>query len=73
MLSAGIHCPRHNWSFDLFTGNADRGGYKLAVWEVQLREIGGAILGTSLSAEEAGGAPDMAGQEVWVRRKPRMG
>ncbi|KAF2171539.1 hypothetical protein M409DRAFT_18651 [Zasmidium cellare ATCC 36951] len=37
-LSAGIVCPRHGWSFDLFTGESDRGAYKLAVWEVELRK-----------------------------------
>lgn len=72
MLSAGIHCPKHNWSFDLFTGNADRGGYKLTVWEVQLREVGKATE-ASLPADETGSAPDTTDKEVWVRRKPRMG
>lgn len=55
-LSAGITCPQHNWSFDLFSGQGDRGNYKLKVWEVQLRE---------------GIKP--GDQEVWVRRKQRIG
>lgn len=38
MLSAGIVCPKHGWSFDLFTGESDRGGYRLGVWEVQARD-----------------------------------
>jgi nitrite reductase/ring-hydroxylating ferredoxin subunit len=59
VLSAGLHCPKHGWSFDLFRGNADRGGYRLKVWEVQLRGVG----------EDEG---DGEG-EVWVRRKQRMG
>jgi hypothetical protein len=42
----------------LFSGRSDRGNYKLKVWEVELREVGGT------AAEE---------KEVWVRRKPRMG
>ncbi|KAK0717751.1 hypothetical protein B0T26DRAFT_647570 [Lasiosphaeria miniovina] len=53
-LSAGITCPKHGWSFDLFSGMADRGSYRLKMWEVQLRDAGGE-------------------QEVWVRRKQRMG
>jgi nitrite reductase/ring-hydroxylating ferredoxin subunit len=58
VLSAGLTCPKHNWSFDLFSGRSDRGNYKLNVWEVELREVGGATA---------------AEKEVWVRRKPRMG
>ncbi|OJJ45222.1 hypothetical protein ASPZODRAFT_99074 [Penicilliopsis zonata CBS 506.65] len=49
-LSAGITCPKHGWSFDLFSGAGDRGNYRLKVWEVQLRE-----------------------EEVWVRKKQRIG
>ncbi|OAL06982.1 hypothetical protein IQ06DRAFT_209345 [Phaeosphaeriaceae sp. SRC1lsM3a] len=37
VLSSGITCPQHDWSFDLYTGKADRGSYKLKIWEVQLR------------------------------------
>ncbi|KAK4141593.1 uncharacterized protein C8A04DRAFT_38987 [Dichotomopilus funicola] len=58
VLSAGLTCPKHNWSFDLFSGRSDRGNYKLKVWEVQLRDV------------EGGTAND---KEVWVRRKPRIG
>ncbi|KAI0548589.1 hypothetical protein F4679DRAFT_313566 [Xylaria curta] len=29
VLSAGITCPKHGWSFDLFTGRADRNNYML--------------------------------------------
>jgi len=59
-LSAGITCPKHNWSFDLFSGRADRGAYKLKIWEVEVRD--------RRKSEE-----DDEGQEVWVRRKQRMG
>ena len=38
ILSAGITCPKHGWSFDLFTGESDRGRYKLNVWEVDTRD-----------------------------------
>lgn len=57
MLSAGISCPKHDWSFDMYTGQSDRGTYRLKVWEVQLR--------SGPSAEE--------GKVVWVRRKQRIG
>ncbi|KAK4199218.1 hypothetical protein QBC40DRAFT_228460 [Triangularia verruculosa] len=57
VLSAGITCPKHGWSFDLFSGRADRGNYKLKVWEVQLRDPDD---GTS-------------DKDVWVRRKQRIG
>ncbi|KAJ9157145.1 hypothetical protein NKR19_g3792 [Coniochaeta hoffmannii] len=60
VLSAGIQCPKHNWSFDLFTGMGDRGNYRLPIWEVQLRD-GNAT------------ASDGNVKEVWVRRKPRIG
>ena len=59
VLSAGLTCPKHGWSFDLFSGRSDRGNYRLRVWEVQLRAIPGVA-----EAED---------QEVWVRRKPRIG
>jgi len=57
VLSAGLTCPKHGWSFDLFSGRSDRGNYKLKVWETELRD-GGGVEG---------------GKEVLVRRKPRMG
>ncbi|KAF3397640.1 hypothetical protein DPV78_008180 [Talaromyces pinophilus] len=56
-LSTGITCPRHGWSFDITSGQADRGNYKLKVWEVQLRD-------QPDSATE---------KEIWVRRKQRIG
>lgn len=37
-LSAGIVCPKHGWSFDLFTGESDRGAYKLALWDLETRK-----------------------------------
>jgi nitrite reductase/ring-hydroxylating ferredoxin subunit len=38
VLSAGIACPKHGWTFDLFTGESDRaGGYRLGIWEVDVR------------------------------------
>ncbi|EOA84370.1 hypothetical protein ACJQWK_00920 [Exserohilum turcicum] len=54
VLSSGIQCPKHDWSFDLHTGRSDRGSYKLQVWEVQ---------------QQAGAE----GNEIWVRRKQRIG
>ncbi|KAH8433173.1 Rieske (2Fe-2S) protein [Aspergillus melleus] len=61
-LSAGITCPQHDWSFDLFSGQGDRGNYKLKVWELQLRD-----------PSATNGAPEPGDQEVWVRRKQRIG
>ncbi|PYI02290.1 Rieske [2Fe-2S] domain protein [Aspergillus sclerotiicarbonarius CBS 121057] len=60
VLSAGITCPKHDWSFDLFSGQGDRGNYKLKIWEVQLRDL-------------KGGEGDGEDKEVWVRRKQRIG
>ncbi|RAL02852.1 Rieske (2Fe-2S) protein [Aspergillus ibericus CBS 121593] len=58
VLSAGITCPKHDWSFDLFSGQGDRGSYKLKVWEVEVRDGNGKGEGE---------------KEVWVRRKQRIG
>ncbi|KAH6604435.1 hypothetical protein Trco_007881 [Trichoderma cornu-damae] len=70
VFSAGLSCPKHGWSFDIFTGNADRGNYQLGIWETQLREMG------SSNSQEAdnGIVSDVVQKEVWVRRKQqRMG
>lgn len=65
-LSAGIRCPKHDWSFDLIRGVGDRGNYRLKVWEVQIR----LVIGESGGEDES----DVEMQrEVWVRRKQRMG
>ncbi|KAI1336430.1 hypothetical protein F5Y15DRAFT_394677 [Xylariaceae sp. FL0016] len=66
VLSAGITCPKHGWSFDLFTGQADRSNYLLRRWEVQLRPN---TDGPNDGAREK----DSEVQEVWVRRKQRIG
>ncbi|KFH45605.1 Rieske domain-containing protein-like protein [Hapsidospora chrysogenum ATCC 11550] len=70
VLSAGVMCPKHNWSFDLFTGISDRARYKLKVWEVQLRDVGAK---PPTAADKADRNWDGTEKEVWVRRKPRMG
>jgi hypothetical protein len=46
-------------------GLADRGNYKLKVWEAQLRSSVGAPEQTIEGQEED--------KEVWVRRRPRIG
>lgn len=57
VFSAGITCPKHGWSFDLFTGKADHGRYQLKIWETELR----------------GGLNGEGNVEtVWVRRKPTV-
>jgi len=38
VLSAGILCPKHGWSFDLTTGQSDRGQFRLGIWEVDVRK-----------------------------------
>ncbi|EHA46579.1 Rieske domain-containing protein [Pyricularia oryzae 70-15] len=60
VLSTGIACPKHGWSFDLFSGQGDRGSYRLKIWEVELRDASNG----EESAQE---------KEVWVRRKQRIG
>ncbi|TGJ88221.1 hypothetical protein E0Z10_g540 [Xylaria hypoxylon] len=70
VLSAGITCPKHGWSFDLFTGRADRSSYLLRTWEVQLRP--GKVPKTEDGSDESQKVSEDA-EEVWVRRKQRMG
>jgi hypothetical protein len=65
-LSVGLKCSKHDWSFDLFHGNGDRGSYRLKIWEVQLRPVQGAE-----SKGDAKGGDEERG--VWVRRKQRIG
>ncbi|KAK1980101.1 Rieske domain-containing protein [Colletotrichum cereale] len=71
VLSAGLTCPKHGWSFDLFSGMADRARYKLGVWEVQLRGI--AETNTSVALREPEDVTESIDKEVWVRRKQRIG
>ncbi|KAK8132074.1 hypothetical protein PG999_000247 [Apiospora kogelbergensis] len=63
-LSSGISCPKHDWSFDLHTGQGDRGSYKLAIWEIDLRPVTSSTTKTETDPED---------KEVWVRRKQKMG
>ncbi|KAI1154777.1 hypothetical protein F4825DRAFT_410499 [Nemania diffusa] len=70
VLSAGITCPKHGWSFDLYTGRADRSNYILRTWEVQLRPRENRE--TEVGGDDSQKANKDA-QEVWVRRKQRMG
>lgn len=75
MLSAGLTCSKHGWSFDLFSGRSDRGNYRLKVWEVELRDVGeGKVVKEVGEGEGEGeGEEEEVAREVWVRRKPRMG
>ncbi|KAF5002118.1 hypothetical protein FGRMN_601 [Fusarium graminum] len=59
-LSVGVSCPKHDWSFDLFTGMSDRGSYKLKTWEVQIRDS--KETPPSETNEKGDG---MADREVW--------
>lgn len=71
MLSAGLTCSKHGWSFDLFSGRSDRGNYRLKVWEVELRDVGEGKVVKKVGEGE--GEEEEVTREVWVRRKPRMG
>ncbi|KAI1755015.1 hypothetical protein F4782DRAFT_527745 [Xylaria castorea] len=70
VLSSGITCPKHGWSFDLFTGRADRSNYILRRWEVQLRPVNGTVTEDNSDENQK---EDGETQEVWIRRKQRMG
>ena len=68
MLSAGVLCPNHGWSFDLFTGMSDRGNYRLQTWEVEIRDM------KETESTDTKEKSDLStDQEVWVRRKQRIG
>ncbi|KAM0350328.1 hypothetical protein ACHAO7_007426 [Fusarium culmorum] len=67
-LSVGVTCPKHDWSFDLFTGMSDRGSYKLKTWEVQIRDAE-----EQDSTQVDGDTEKTKENEVWVRRKQRIG
>lgn len=67
VLSAGLTCPKHGWSFDMFTGMGDRGNYKLQIWEVELRDKAGKV---TKSTEKN---VDLTDKDVWVRKKQRIG
>jgi nitrite reductase/ring-hydroxylating ferredoxin subunit len=40
VLSVGVTCPKHGWTFDLHTGEADVSRYRLGLYEVEVREDG---------------------------------
>lgn len=52
-------CPKHGWSFDLFTDSSDRRSYKLRTWEVQLRPSG------NTDGKDAE-------LEIWVQKRERI-
>ncbi|KAL7782203.1 hypothetical protein V8C37DRAFT_397989 [Trichoderma ceciliae] len=70
-FSAGLTCPKHGWTFDIFTGIADRGNYQLGIWETQLREIKNP--GTQETNNDISRVSHYGEKEVWVRRKQRKG
>jgi nitrite reductase/ring-hydroxylating ferredoxin subunit len=74
-LSCAITCPKHMWSFDLTTGLADRGNYKLKTWQVQLRSASPEVpISGGISEQEVSMGQEVQDeQEVWVRRRPRIG
>ncbi|EPE04420.1 rieske domain-containing protein [Ophiostoma piceae UAMH 11346] len=72
VLSAGLTCPKHGWSFDMFTGAGDRGNYKLKTWETELRDRQGEVGTDDITGVDAADAA-LVGKEVWVRKKQRIG
>lgn len=73
MLSSGLTCPKHGWSFDLHTGMGDRGTYKLGIWELELRDQPPRRAGEGEDDGNGATTVAVADQEVWVRRKQRLG
>lgn len=63
VLSAGITCPKHGWSFDIHTGESDRNPYQLPIHETQIRKRRKA----SELANQSADTSDV--DEVWVRRR----
>lgn len=67
VLGRGIRCRGHSFAFELTTGAGDRGGYRLGVWDVELRPAAGVVaVGTGVSGGDVGGEEE---REVWVRRR----
>ncbi|KAL3481484.1 hypothetical protein BJX99DRAFT_253408 [Aspergillus californicus] len=56
-----IRCFRHGWTFDLTTGQADRGNHKITLWHIELRD-------PLISGSDENGVS--VEKEVWVRRRP---
>ena len=75
LLSAGITCPKHGWAFDLWTGESDRGAYKLGVWDVEVRDpVRGPSEGEKVEKGETRGEESKTTREVWVRKmRKRIG
>lgn len=55
-LSVGLTCPKHGWAFDIFTGESDRGTYRLKVWDVEVR-----------GADRENGCADE--RQIWVKQR----
>jgi hypothetical protein len=72
-LSHGISCPKHMWSFDLVTGQGDRGNYRLKRWQVDLRAAPETQSGPETPSMNTDGVAGLGDQEVWIRRPPRIG
>lgn len=70
-LGRGIRCRGHSFAFELTTGAGDRGGYRLGVWDVELRPAAGVV---AVGGGGGGGHDDGDSEEekeVWVRRRRR--
>lgn len=64
-LSAGITCPKHGWSFDIHTGESDRGPYRLPTYDVQVRKA------RPQPPSDDKPPNDNDVEELWVRRIAR--
>lgn len=78
VLGVGIRCRGHGYAFELSTGCGDRGGYRLGVWEADLREPVASSSSTPALDDGTNGqvpprtaAPHLGDKEVWVRRRKR--
>lgn len=65
-LGHAIRCRGHSFAFELTTGAGDRGGYRLGVWDVELRPVAGVV-----AAGGGVGGEEEEEREVWVRRQRR--
>ncbi|KAL4906220.1 hypothetical protein BDW74DRAFT_177239 [Aspergillus multicolor] len=73
-VGPGIKCFRHGWTFDLFSGRADRGNgrTRLSFWDIKLRDLQQprtSAEGENDGSTRGGDANGDTNKEVWVRRK----
>ncbi|POS80597.1 rieske domain-containing protein [Diaporthe helianthi] len=75
-LGHAIRCRGHSFAFELTTGAGDRGGYRLGVWDVELRPVAGVVAagdGLGRDGGEMGEEEEEEEREVWVRKGRKSG